>query len=72
MKLVVKNKNYTKGEIIKIIREWTYKTKADFGKMIGRSESSIQKYEADEVNYSIETLLNIAKEHKITIIFEKR
>lgn len=72
MRLVVKNKNYTKGEIIKIMREWTYKTQNEFGQCIRKSESSIQKYEADEVNYSIETLLDIAKEYNITIIFEKK
>lgn len=72
MKLIVKNKNYTKGEIIKILREWTDKTQKEFAKDLNKSESIIQKYEADGVNYGIETLLDIARENNITITFEKR
>ncbi len=72
MKLIVKKKNYTKGEIIKIVREWTNKTQKEFAKELNKSESIIQKYEADEVNYGIETLLDIAKENNITITLEKK
>lgn len=71
MKLTIKNKNYTKGEIIKILREWTELTQKELAKQINKSEISIQKYEADEINYNIETLLNICKKNNITITFEK-
>ena len=72
MKLVIKNKNYTKGEIIRILREWTGKTQKQFGEDIDRGENTIQKYEADTINYSIETLLDILKENGITVTFEKK
>lgn len=72
MKLIVKKKDYTKGEIIKILREWTGKTQKEFARDLKKSESIIQKYEADEVNYGIETLLDIAKENNILITFEKK
>ena len=72
MKLIVKKKNYTKGEIIKIVREWTNKTQKEFAKELNKSESIIQKHEADEVNYGIETLLDIAKENNITITHKKK
>ncbi len=72
MKLVIKNKNYTKGEIIKILREWTGKTQKEFGKDIHRGENTIQKYESDTINYSMEVLLDILKENGITVTFEKK
>ena len=42
MRLVIKKNHYTKGEIIKIIREWTGKTQREFAKDIGKSEISVQ------------------------------
>lgn len=72
MRLVIKKNHYTKGEIIKIIREWTGKTQREFAKDIGKSEISVQKYEADEVNYSIQTLLDIARKNDLVITIEKR
>lgn len=68
----IKANDYTKGEIIKILREWTGLTQEQFGKSIGKSTSSIQAYELDKVNYGIETLLQIAKKHGITITIQKK
>jgi hypothetical protein len=34
--------------------------------------NSIQKYEADEVNYSIQTLLDIVKKNGLVITIEKK
>lgn len=72
MKLVIQKNRYTKGEIIKILREWTGKTQKDFAEDIGKSMNSIQKYEADEVNYSIQTLLDIVKKNGLVITIEKK
>ena len=48
MKVVIKNNEYTKGELIKIMREWSEKTQKEFAKDIGKSEISIQKYETQD------------------------
>ena len=61
-------KDYTKGEAIRIIREWTNLTQKDFAKRIGKSKRTIEQYEAGTVNYGIE----IAKEFDIDIIIEKK
>ncbi len=72
MKLIIQKNRYTKGEIIKILREWTGKTQKEFAHDIGKSMNSIQKYEADEVNYSIQTLLDIVKKNGLVITIEKK
>lgn len=72
MKLIIRKNRYTKGEIMRIIREWTGLTQKQFAQDIGKSEGSIQKYEADEVNYGIETLLEIVKKHDLVITIEKK
>lgn len=65
-------KDYTKGEAIKIIREWTNLTQKDFAKRIGKSKRTIEQYEADKVNYGVEILKTISKEFGIDIIIEKK
>lgn len=65
-------KDYTKGETIRIIREWTNLTQKDFAKRIGKSKRTIEQYEAGTVNYGIEVLKKIAKEFDIDIIIEKK
>ncbi len=72
MKLIIRKNRYTKGEIMRIIREWTGLTQKQFAQDIGKSEGSVQKYEADEVNYGIETLLEIVKKHDLVITIEKK
>lgn len=65
-------RNYTKGEAIRIIREWTNLTQKEFAERIGKSKRTIEQYEAGTVNYGIEVLLTIAKEFGIDIIIEKK
>ncbi|MCI8443581.1 MAG: helix-turn-helix transcriptional regulator [Clostridia bacterium] len=65
-------KDYTKGEAIKIIREWTNLTQKDFAKRIGKSKRTIEQYEAGTVNYGVEILKKIAKEFDIDIIIAKK
>jgi len=64
-------KDYDRGYFIRIIREWTGLTQREFGKKIGKSERTIQKYEAGTTNYNIRTLEKIAKTFNISIIAEK-
>lgn len=70
MKLKVND--YTKGEVIKILREWSGLTQTEFGKSIGKSKPTIQAYELDKVNFGIETLLEIARKYDLTITIEKK
>ena len=63
--------DYTKGDIIKIIREWTELTQSEFGKRIGKSKSSIQDYELNKTNYGIDIIKKIAEEFDLTITIKK-
>lgn len=72
MKLIIQKNRYTKGEIIKILREWAGKTQGEFAKDIGKSMNTVQKYEADEVNYSMQTLLDIVKKNDFVMTIEKK
>ncbi len=65
-------KDYGRGAFIKIIREWTGLTQKEFGKQIGRSERTIQEYEAGTTNYNINTLEKIIEKFNISIIAEKK
>ncbi len=58
-------KDYTKGDIIKFIRQWTGLTQEEFAKKVGKAKRTIEQYEAGTVNYKISELFNIE------IIFEK-
>lgn len=64
--------DYTPEQIIRIIREWTELSQKDFGKTINRSESGIQAYELGNRNYNMQTLIQIANKHGITITLEKK
>ena len=55
-----------------MIREWNDQTLKEFAKEIGKSTISIQKYEADEVNYGIQLLFDLVCKHKIVITIEKK
>lgn len=70
MKIVASD--YEPKDIIKIIREWTELTQQEFGKSIHRTRDSIQKIESGKRGYNINTLLDIAKEHNLTITIEKK
>jgi len=69
--MIIRLNDYTKGEIIKIIREWTELTQKEFGEIIGKSKASIQDYELEKTNYGIEILKKIAKEFNLVITIEK-
>lgn len=69
MKLVASN--YNQGEIMKIIREWTELTQAQFARELDVSESTVSKYEQNLRDYSMSTLLKIAQKFDIEITFEK-
>lgn len=64
--------DYSKGAVIRIIREWTNLTQQEFANRIGKSKRTIEQYEAGKVNYGIDILKKIAKEFNIDIIVEKR
>ena len=64
-------KDYDSGTFIKIIREWTGLTQSQFGKVIGRSERTIQDYESGRTGYNCRTLEKISKKFNISIIAEK-
>lgn len=67
----IRTNDYTKGEIVKILREWTELNQSDFGKTIGKSHGAIKKYESGERNFTFETLMDICKKHEIKITLEK-
>lgn len=65
-------KDYGRAAFIRIIREWTGLTQKEFGKAIGRSERTIQEYEAGTTNYNVRTLEKIIEIFNISIIAEKK
>ena len=67
----IKANNYKAGEIIKIIREWTEMSQTEFAKSIKRSRDSINNIEIGRNRIFLDTLLEIAKIHNITITIEK-
>lgn len=70
MKIIAND--YTPPEIIKIIREWTELSQKDFGKTLHRSERGIQAFELGKRSYNMQTLLQIANTHGLTITIEKK
>lgn len=64
--------DYTKGEIMKILRQWTNLTQKNFASKMGKSKRTIEQYEAGAVNYNIEFLKKISKEFNIEITFSKK
>lgn len=65
-------KNFSRGEVIKIVREWTNLTQNDFSKKIGKSKRTVEQYEAGTVNYGVDVLYKICKEFDIEIIIKKK
>lgn len=64
--------DYTKGEIMKILRQWTNLTQKNFASKMGKSKRTIEQYEAGAVNYNIEFLKKISEEFNIEITFSKK
>ena len=70
MKLNVKD--YNKGEIMKIVRQWTGLTQREFSSKMNKSKRTIEQYEAGTVNYNIEFLMNLCKTFDIEITIRKK
>jgi len=65
-------KDYSKGETLKIIREWTGLTQKEFALKVGKSKRTIEQYEAGTVNYNIEFIKKISSIFNIDITIEKK
>lgn len=63
---------YSQGEIMKIIREWTDLTQEEFAKEMGKSKRTIEDYEAGRVNYNIKFIKKIMDHFDIEVIIKKR
>ena len=70
MKLNVKD--YNKGEIMKIIRQWTGLTQREFSAKMNKSKRTIEQYEAGTVNYNIDFLMKLCKTFDIEITIRKK
>lgn len=64
--------DYSKGEIMKILRQWTNMTQKDFAHFMGKSKRTIEQYEAGTVNYNIEFLKKLSDKCQIEITFSKK
>lgn len=62
---------YEPKDIIRIIRDNTNLTQKEFGKMINKSERTIQDYESGRKRYYAETLKRICDVFDIKITIEK-
>ena len=71
-RMKIRVNDYSKGEVMRILREWTELTQKEFGIRIGKSKPTVQDYELNKINYSIETLMKIAKEFDLVITIEKK
>ena len=70
MKIVANE--YKAKDVMRIMREWSGKKQADFGKDIGLSGMTIQGYERGVRRYTFETLMKVAKKYGYTITIEKK
>ena len=67
-----KANEYSKGDIIKFIRQWTNLTQKDFAKKVGKSKRTIEDYESGTTNYNIQFLKDIANKFNLEIIICKK
>lgn len=70
MKLITNN--YKATEVLRTIREWSELTQYEFGKSINYSMRTIQHYEEGTRRCTLDTFLEMAKVHDITITLEKK
>lgn len=70
MKIIAND--YKAKDVMRIMREWSGKKQADFGKDINLSGMTIQGYERGVRRYTFETLLKVAKKYGYTITIEKK
>jgi len=68
----IKANDYRVNEIIKIVREWTELTQKQFGETIHLSRHTVQSMELGRSGVYLQTLLDIADAHGITITIEKK
>lgn len=61
---------YKTNEVFKFIRQGLDLTQEELAKKIGISKSSIEKYEYGTVNYTFETLVEIAKKYNLKVTIE--
>ena len=64
--------DYKEKDVMRIMREWSSKKQADFGKDIGLSGMTIRGYECGVRRYTFETLMKVAKKYGYTITIEKK
>jgi len=64
-------KDYSQGDIIRMIRGWEGMTQREFSEVMGKSKRTIEQYEAGTVNYNIEFIKKMVKEFDIDIVFSK-
>ena len=64
--------DYDSKSILRILREWSGLTQKEFGKMINKSERTIQNYEGGVASYTVNQLLEIARAHNIEIVIQKK
>ena len=67
----IKATKYKANDVLKFVRQGLNITQEELAKSINASKSSIEKYEYGTVNYTFETLIKIAKKHKLKILIEK-
>jgi len=70
--MFIKANEYKDNEIIKIIREWTELTQKQFGETIHRSRHTVQSMELGRSGIYLQTLLDIANMHGLTITIERK
>lgn len=68
----LKVKNFSNGEILKIIREWDNLSQEQLGNLIGKTKKTIYNYEAGNFTYNMTTLREIADKLNLEIIIKKK
>lgn len=63
-------KKYKSNDVFKFIRQGLDLTQDELARQLNISKSSIEKYEYGTVNYTFETLLNIAEKYNLKITIE--
>lgn len=63
--------DYEPKDIFKILRNWTGLSQQEFADELCKGYRTIQAYEGGEIQYTLELLLRIAKQHNIELILKK-
>ncbi len=70
MKLIAND--YEAKYVFKILREWTDLTQEQLAQELNMSIHGLKKYENGQNRFFFETIIEICKNHGITITFEKK